>query len=135
MLSTNADQVATDTIERFDTFEERVDDELERTAEDAKGRARERVPVDEGDLLRDISVRTGEGWSKVFNTLDYAVYQNFGTEGPYIIEPKRAQALRFTVDGETVFAKAVLHPGVPATYYMTDAALDAFIDSIDRLTR
>lgn len=44
--------------------------------------------------------------------------------GPYVIEPKRAKALKFEVGGKTVFAKRVIHPGVrprpflrPATRY------------------
>jgi hypothetical protein len=134
MISHNSDEVAASTIERAEDFVERFEDDLERTVNEAQSRAARNVPVDTGQLRDDISIDRGDRWAKVFNTLEYAVYQNFGTEGPYIIEADEADALRFEVDGETVFAKRVLHPGVPATWYMTDAALDAFQNSIDRLT-
>jgi hypothetical protein len=91
------------------------------------------VPVDTGALRDDISIDLAE--DQIYNTLHYAPHQNFGTEGPYIIEADEADALHFTVDGEEVTVQRVLHPGVPATWYMTDAALDAFIASVRRLTR
>jgi hypothetical protein len=122
---TNAD-------EHFERFEGRFEAERDRAVLEARDSATSNVPVDTGALSNDISVDLRE--DKVYNTLDYAVYQNFGTEGPYVIEADEADALRFEVGGETVFAQAVLHPGVPATYYMTDAALDAFAHSIERLT-
>jgi len=134
MISHNSDAVAASTMERAEDFIEEFEDELERTVDEAQREATRNVPVDTGALRDDISIDRGDRWAKVFNTLDYAVYQNFGTEGPYVIEADEADALKFEVDGETVFAKAVLHPGVPATWYMTDAALDAFQNSIDRLT-
>jgi len=118
--------------EHFERFEERFEAERDRTVIEAQDEAKSNVPVDKGALRNDISVDLRE--DKVYNTLGYAVYQNFGTEGPYVIEADEAEALRFEVGGETVFAQAVLHPGVPATYYMTDAALDAFAHSIERLT-
>ncbi|MEM3066890.1 MAG: hypothetical protein QXI81_06125 [Nitrososphaerota archaeon] len=40
----------------------------------------------------------------------YAPFVAYGTR-PHIIEPVRARALRFEVDGTTVFAKRVMHPG------------------------
>jgi hypothetical protein len=116
----------------FERFEERFEAERDRAVIEARDRAKSNIPVDKGALRNDISVDLRE--DKVYNTLDYAVYQNFGTEGPYVIEADEAEALRFEVGGETVFAQAVLHPGVPATYYMTDAALDAFAHSIERLS-
>ena len=99
----NADEVAANTLEHIEDFEERVDTEIDRAVEDAKDLAKERAPVDTGALRDDVSADLGE--DKVFNTLDYAVWQNFGTSH-----------------------------GIPPTWYMTDSALDAFRNSVDRLT-
>jgi hypothetical protein len=41
----------------------------------------------------------------------YARYLEHGTR-PYEIVPKRRKALRFTVAGETIFARRVQHPGL-----------------------
>lgn len=48
----------------------------------------------------------------------YALYHHEGTR-PHIIRPKKAQALRFTVAGHTVFAKVVHHPGTKPNPYLT----------------
>lgn len=42
--------------------------------------------------------------------VDYAQMVNDGTR-PHPIRPKNAQALRFTVGGQVVYAKVVHHPG------------------------
>lgn len=133
MSSSNATDIAENTLARAEALQEEYEDQLEQTIHHAQALARRNAPVDTGDLRDDISITYRDTWAKIYNTLEYAPYQNFGTEGPYIIEADEADALRFEMDGEIVFAQAVLHPGVPATYYMTDAALDAFIDSVDRI--
>jgi hypothetical protein len=49
----------------------------------------------------------------------YAVYQNYGTAGPYEIRPIDPKGvLVFLLDGKTVFAKRVMHPGLPARNFM-----------------
>lgn len=48
----------------------------------------------------------------------YALYHHEGTR-PHVIRPKKAQALRFTVQGHTVFAKVVHHPGTKPNPYLT----------------
>ncbi|MEU1815133.1 hypothetical protein ABZ543_08040 [Streptomyces roseifaciens] len=37
---------------------------------------------------------------------------------PHIIRPRRAKALRFTVDGQVVFAKLVRHPGTQPNNFL-----------------
>lgn len=54
-----------------------------------------------------------------FNT-DYAEYVNDGTR-PHIIRPRRAQALRFVVGGQIVFARVVRHPGTRANPFLDRA--------------
>ncbi|AFH22427.1 hypothetical protein OSG_eHP25_00030 [environmental Halophage eHP-25] len=89
--------------EHLDDFEERFEDEKDRAIYEARDLAKRRVPVDTGQLRDDISIDLSE--DKIYNTLMYAIYQNYGTSN-----------------------------GVPSTWYMTDSALDAFQNSIDRLT-
>lgn len=89
------------------------------------------APVDTGALRASITVRTLDGGDTVEISPDvpYEVYVEFGTGQysefgghPYVIEPKDAQALRFMVRGEWVFAKRVVHPGIRPQPYMRPAA-------------
>lgn len=50
------------------------------------------------------------------------VFQEYGTQGPYVIEARVAKALAFEVGGQTVFAKHVVHPGLPARSFMQSTA-------------
>lgn len=114
-----------------EAFVQRVEEEKDRALREAQALAKRRVPVDKGDLRDDVSIDLEE--DTIYNTLDYAPHVNYGTEGPYVIEADEAEALRFEVDGETVFAESVIHPGIGATYYLTDSAKDAFRNSVERL--
>ena len=132
MISSNSDAVASNTVDRADALAEEFEDQLEQAINQAQAEASRRVPVDTGALRDDISIDRGDRWAAIWNTRPYAPHVNFGTDA-HTITPNEADALRFEVDGEEVFAQKVEHPGTPATWYMTDAALDAFIDSIDRI--
>lgn len=112
MISSNSSDVASNTLDRFDDLDDRFENELEQTINEAQSRASQNVPVDEGKLRNDISIDRGDRWAKVFNTLDYARRINWGFAG--------TDSLGRTYDQE-------------GTYYMEDAALTAFKNSIDRL--
>lgn len=72
------------------------------------------TPVDTGTLRAGNQMavsRTGtgsRGW--VYNNVEYADAVHEGS-GPYVIRPKRGKALKFEMNGRTVFAKSVRHPG------------------------
>lgn len=51
----------------------------------------------------------------------YAMYVENGTK-PHVIEAK-GKALRFELNGETVFRKRVNHPGSKPRYFIRDASL------------
>jgi hypothetical protein len=85
-----------------DRIESEIEDEKDKMLRRARQLAKRRVPVDTGALRADISIDLEE--DKIYNTLFYAPYQNWGTSN-----------------------------GVPPTYYMTDSALDAFVESVQRL--
>lgn len=101
MLSTNASGAADELIGEFEEFEEEFEEERDRALREAQRLAKQRVPVETGRLRDDISIDLAE--DRIFNTLEYAVYQNWGTED---IEP---------------------------TFYLTDSAIDAFQASVERL--
>lgn len=97
------DGPSTSPTEHFEDFREEFEEEKDRALREAQRLAKQRVPVDTGALRDDISIDLEE--DKIFNTLEYAIYQNFGTED---IEP---------------------------TFYLTDSAIDAFRNSVERLRR
>jgi len=132
MITSSADDVAAATLGRSQAVQDEFEDQLEQTVNQARAEATRRVPVDTGALRDDISVDRGDTWAKLFNTLHYAPHVNFGTEA-HTIEPDSAEALRFEVGGEEVFAAKVEHPGTDPTYYMTDAALEAFREMPKRI--
>lgn len=72
------------------------------------------TPVDTGTLRAGNQMavsrvsRGARGW--VYNNISYADAVHDGS-GPYTIRPKKGKALKFVVDGQTVFARSVRHPG------------------------
>jgi hypothetical protein len=133
-LTSNAHDVAESTLDRFEDFADRVEEEKDRAVREAQEMGKDRVPVDQGDLRDDISVDLDE--DKVYNTLEYAPAIDRGSE-PHTITPTDADALHFYWEkkGEKVTFQAVEHPGTEPTFYLQDSARDAFRDSIDRLTK
>lgn len=69
---------------------------------------------------------------RVVSAAPYAIYVERGT-APHIIEPKKAKALRFVVNGKVIFAKRVRHPGTQAQYAMRLAKNDVMPGAIVRL--
>lgn len=55
---------------------------------------------------------------KIGSTLPYARMHHEGTR-PHMIYPKKAQILKFTTKGKTVYAHSVRHPGTRANKYLT----------------
>lgn len=108
-----------------------VEAQAQRTAE----YAREEAPVGEAGAaeghthLRDtIFVRAAPSSGRtefiVSTSSLIAVFVTKGTR-PHIIVPKRATALRFSVNGQVVFTRMVNHPGTPPNDFMGRAALRA----------
>ncbi len=54
---------------------------------------------------------------------EHAGWIEDGTKGPYEIRAK-GRALRFEMNGTTVFRKSVMHPGIKARHFMRDAAIE-----------
>lgn len=89
--------------------------------------ARQNAPVRTGNLARSIEpdpirfsgpfrVDTG-----VTAHANYAAAVHDGTR-PHVIRPRVARALKFQMDGRTVFAKSVRHPGTRARPFLRNAA-------------
>ena len=70
---------------------------------------RAEVPVKTGQLRDSITARGGITGGGLYG-LGYGVYVRDGTK-PHIITPKTAKMLRFTINGNVVFARIVHHPG------------------------
>ena len=66
---------------------------------------------------------TGASATVGFNkgTVPYGVYQEFGVPHPWVIEATRAKALRFTIGGQVMFRKRVVHPGLPERSFLRSA--------------
>lgn len=89
--------------------------------------ARQNAPVRTGNLARSIEAdpirfagpfRIDTGVTAHAN---YAAAVHEGTR-PHVIRPRVARALKFQVDGRTVFAKSVNHPGTRARPFLRNAA-------------
>lgn len=88
------------------------------TALEVWGNLMEFSPQDHGRLAGSWKLaKKGALESVIGTTVEYAKVQNDGSD-PYMIYPRQAQALRFKVDGQTIFAKSVLHPGIQGTHYI-----------------
>lgn len=114
---------------------------VEEQAQRTKEYAREEAPVSqdaEGHThLRDtIYVRAAPGSGRaefiVGTTSLIAVFLTKGTR-PHIIVPRRATALRFSINGQEVFSKFVNHPGTAPNDFMGRAAERAKREYIPRM--
>lgn len=88
------------------------------TALEVWGNLMEFSPQDHGRLAGSWKLtKKGALESVIGTSVKYAKVQNDGSD-PYMIYPRKRKALRFQVDGQTVFAKSVLHPGIQGTHYI-----------------
>jgi hypothetical protein len=95
----------------------KLEERTERVADIAEAEA----PGSMGDFVR-WRVEEGPGGLQGVITCDHpaVIFVLKGTR-PHLIRPRRAKALRFEVDGTTVFAKLVRHPGTRANDFMARA--------------
>jgi hypothetical protein len=89
------------------------------------------APVRTGDLARSIDFTsinmTGPVAStEVFALEKYAVFQDSGTRGGYVIVPVRAKMLHWVAGGMDVFRRRVIHPGVPARHFFMQPLAERF---------
>ena len=90
-----------------------------------------RVPVDSGALRASLGVRFEGDKIVVGPDVPYASYVEFGT-APHQIKPKTADGvLRFQVNGQTVYARVVNHPGTRAQPFVRPA-FDAWVATLGR---
>ncbi len=101
---------------------------------DLEGNLQENSPVDHGRLQGSWDRKRLSAFSQViYSSADYALVASTGSD-PYEIYPDEAKALQFEVDGQTVFAKKVEHPGTKGTDYIpesikaTEGRIDQFVD-------
>jgi len=110
-----------DILEKFGLFYPWFSDKfLRKSATRIAELMRERAPVRTGRLRQSIIVRLETGEVSVGPTVPYAPYVEYGTK-PHIIRPVRAKALAFEVQGTTVFAKLVHHPGFAGRFFVREA--------------
>lgn len=91
--------------------------------------AQSRAPRRTGTLASSIAIAfTGPLTAIIGPKVAYGAFQEFGTASrgefhgsPYVILPKRGRYLVFEVKGQKVFAKKVVHPGIPHHPYMRPA--------------
>jgi HK97 gp10 family phage protein len=91
-----------------------------------------RVPVDTGRLRNSLQIRVDTDRVTIGpneNIADYGGYVEFGTK-PHVIRPKTpGGVLVFKMNGTTVFAKKVNHPGTKAQPFVRPA-FEAWVDSL-----
>jgi len=85
------------------------------------------APRRTGALIQSITISYPDPFTAVVGpTVDYAVYQEFGTHGPYKIRPRTPGGyLVFYIGGRKIVTREVTHPGVPPHPFARPAAADA----------
>lgn len=87
------------------------------TAQDVWGNLMDFSPVDTGRLAGSWRLEErGENFI-VGTDVEYALAQNYGVD-PFMIYPRRAQALRFEINGQVIFSKEVSHPGFEGSHFV-----------------
>lgn len=103
-----------------------VNDLSRRTADTARGRAPARTGFLRNSIRPDPATVTGDRIvGGVTAHADYGIFVHEGTK-PHMIYPRKAKALRFTMNGKTVYAKSVRHPGTrPQPFLLTALNMEA----------
>lgn len=123
----------------------RVEDVLMEIARRIEAEMKDLAPVRTGKLRDSIRIKVYPGRIEIGpEGVDYAVYIEYGTASrgefggaPYEIRPKKpGGTLIFKVDGKTVGAKLVIHPGIPPKPFARPAAarwLDSLGDDVAKV--
>ena len=86
------------------------------------------TPVDTGNLRSSqrMVIRVGKQRvvARVFTRVNYAAPVHEGSDGPYVILPRRKKALKFKVGATTIIVKKVIHPGVKPRPFLRKATVD-----------
>jgi len=113
-----------------------LEDMAEGTILRAKALASERLK-NPGSYLDSFYISAAPLEVMFGNAHKAAKFIEYGT-GVHVIEPRERKALRFDVDGTTVFAKRVLHPGTEALWILSDAfteELSGLMEKIKEATK
>lgn len=97
---------------------------MERRVQRVEAEARRRAPGSMGSATNlTVQIRRGPGgdFQGVVNSRHPASLYVLGGTRPHPIRPIRARALRFTMGGRVVYAKAVMHPGTKPNNFLGDA--------------
>lgn len=104
--------------------------------------AKRYAPQATGELRSSIRSETGPAYGRVSASAPHAAFVEFGTwshnvhdpqPGTYEIRPVDAQALRFEVGSQVVFAKKVNHPGIEPQPFMQPAVDEVVPELVDLL--
>lgn len=95
---------------------------MERRLRRVEAEAIRRAPGRMGSTIR-AQVRRGPGgdFQGVINVRHPAALYVIGGTRQHVIRPVRAKALRFTVGGQVVYAKVVMHPGSKPNDFLREA--------------
>jgi hypothetical protein len=95
---------------------------MERRVRRVEAEAIRRAPGGMGRTIR-AQIRRGPGgeFQGVINVRHPAALYVVGGTRPHVIRPVRARALRFTIGGQVVYAKAVFHPGTKPNDFLRQA--------------
>lgn len=116
---------------------------LEDVGADITESARQKAPVKTGALRESINYTVTDGNTLTIDSpLVYATYQEFGTGTrgeypgkPYKIRPRKPGGrLVFKVNGRTIRAKEVTHPGVAPQPFLRPAAMEVMGPLLDKLS-
>lgn len=123
---TGADEAAEFFSEASAELRMSVHTSLERVCQEIADYARGIAPKRTGHYAESIFYRAeGECRFVIGAGAEYAAVIEFGSM-PHFILPRNVRALRFEVDGETVFAKWVHHPGTVPQLIMHRAKKDNY---------
>lgn len=118
-----------------------AEDLIRETAMQVQALAIAKVPRRTGKLAASINITWVSKTEAIIGpSLPYGLYVEFGTGSrgefpgkPYEILPKVKPFLVFKVNGKTIMAKKVRHPGIKAEPFMRPAAMEALEPFTEKL--